>query len=77
MSQHCPITLLLFKMTHGIQHEIDMTKPALSSIQAGIVACAVLGSSQDETAHKVIPLYFARIVSVSISSMEIGPSPTC
>ncbi|KAJ5118201.1 c2h2 transcription factor [Penicillium atrosanguineum] len=58
------------------QHEIDMTEPTLSSIQAGIAAFAVLGSSQDETAHRVIPLYCARIVSMARRAGILDMSPT-
>lgn len=47
------------------QHEIDMGEPPLSSIQASIAACSVLGSSQDETAHMGFPLYFARTISMA------------
>ncbi|OQD79289.1 hypothetical protein PENANT_c055G05364 [Penicillium antarcticum] len=70
-----PMAIQVFVHIERQQHEIDMTEPALSSIQAGIAACAVLGSSQDETAHKVIPLYFARIVSMARRAGILDTSP--
>lgn len=54
-----------------------MAEPLLSSIQASIAACSVLGSSQDETAHRVFPLYFARNVSVSVLPHGCWPATIC
>ncbi|CAJ0551539.1 Ff.00g114690.m01.CDS01 [Fusarium sp. VM40] len=57
------------------QHEINMAEPPLSSIQASIAACSVLGSSQDETAHMAFPLYFARSISMARRAAIFDASP--
>ncbi|EWG54994.1 hypothetical protein FVEG_13066 [Fusarium verticillioides 7600] len=56
-------------------HEIDMSEPSLSSIQASIAASSVLGSSQDETSLMAFPLYFARSISMAKRAAVFDTSP--
>jgi hypothetical protein len=51
------------------KHEINMSEPPLTSLQAAIAASAVLGSSQNEIAHKAVRLQFARNISVRSPSV--------
>lgn len=48
-----------------IQHERAMTEPPLSTIQASIAACCVLGCSNDEAGAKCFGIYMARSISVA------------
>lgn len=62
-------TFLIPRIADNKQHEIDMTEPPLTSIQASIAACAALGSSRIEAAHMLFPLHFARCLSVGYENI--------
>lgn len=45
-----------------------MDEPPMTAIQAGILACSILATSQNEAAHLFVPMHFARNISVRVVS---------